>query len=88
MDKIYSLYVVSIEGDYQREGQFSSAEKAWQRNDDMGSRWCLYPIRVVVLEGKIVSCPLPGQFAEMFDAFCENLRTEPEFREYVSSFLS
>lgn len=27
---------------------FDTVREAWERNDDMGSRWCFYPIRVVI----------------------------------------
>lgn len=30
------------------DGMFSSIEEAWERNEDMGSRWVFYPFRLIV----------------------------------------
>ena len=33
---------------FSEDGCWNSIEQAWQRNDDMGSRWIFYPHRVIV----------------------------------------
>ena len=38
------------------DGMFSSIKEAWERNEDMGSRWVFYPFRVILdQEGTIAS---------------------------------
>lgn len=38
------------------DGMFGSIEEAWERNDEMGSRWAFYPFRVILdQEGTIAS---------------------------------
>lgn len=42
-----ALHVIALDGESIREGVFPSVEAAWERNEDMGSRWFFYPMRIV-----------------------------------------
>lgn len=46
----YSLVCMSFDGDYVIEGTFKTLEQAWERNENMGSRWVFYPFRFVSTE--------------------------------------
>ena len=49
------LICMSFDGDYVTEGQFKSVDEAWERSEDMGSRWYFYPFHFVTTEsGKTV----------------------------------
>ena len=37
------------------DGMFSSIEEAWERNEDMGSRWVFYPFRLIVDQNGIIA---------------------------------
>ena len=53
---------MSFDGSYVTEGRdFESVQAAWNRSEDMGSRWYFYPFHFVTTEsGKtIVSAPEP-----------------------------
>lgn len=50
----YQLICISPDGDCVREGTFNTKDEAWKRNNDMGSRWFFYPIRVLIATTKIV----------------------------------
>jgi hypothetical protein len=41
---------MSFDGEYVTEGEFDSINDAWQRANDMGSRWFFYPFHFVVTE--------------------------------------
>lgn len=45
--KTYSLKCLAPDGAAVREGDFPSIESAWDRSNDMGSRWFFYPVHVV-----------------------------------------
>jgi hypothetical protein len=46
---------MSFNGDYVTEGTFNSIQEAWERSEDMGSRWYFYPFHFVTTEsGKTV----------------------------------
>ena len=51
-----TLIVMSFDGEYKTEGKsFDSVESAWNRSNDMGSRWYFYPFHFVTTEtGKTV----------------------------------
>ena len=51
----YQLICLSPDGDSVTEGTFPTVDDAWSRNDNMGSRWFFYPIRVVIKTVRIVS---------------------------------
>mgnify|MGYP001560570993 CR=1 FL=1 len=55
--KKYKLAVIAPDGEYKTEGEFSTIEEAWDRNNDMGSRWFFYPFRVVVAGSVVRSTP-------------------------------
>lgn len=45
----YQLLCMSFDGDYVIERpEFESIEKAWEYNDDIGSKWYFYPFRFVI----------------------------------------
>jgi hypothetical protein len=49
------LICMSFDGDYVTEGTFDSTEDAWERSNDMGSRWFFYPFHFVTTEsGKTI----------------------------------
>jgi len=37
------------------DGMFSSVEAAWERNEDMGSRWVFYPFRLIVDQEGVIA---------------------------------
>ena len=51
------LIVMSFDGEYKTEGKnFPTTEAAWNRSNDMGSRWYFYPFHFVTTEtGKTIS---------------------------------
>jgi hypothetical protein len=53
----YKLIVMGFDGEYQTEGEFNSVSEAWDRSNDMGSRWYFYPWHFVVSGKTIVSAP-------------------------------
>jgi hypothetical protein len=53
----FDLLCFTVYGEMVKEGSFYSTEDAWERNNDMGSRWVFYPIRVVARNGIIVDFP-------------------------------
>lgn len=56
--KQYQLRCIAPDGEYKTEGEdFPSVESAWQRADDMGSRWFFYPVNVVTGKDRIISVP-------------------------------
>lgn len=77
---MYQLICLSIDGDYVTEGQFATVEDAWKRNDDMGSRWVFYPLRVVIKTVKIVSV---GN-----DLYVEGIGFNYQLGDYVGRNLS
>lgn len=49
------LICMSFDGDYVTEGQFDSIDQAWNRSNDMGSRWFFYPFHfVTTASGKTI----------------------------------
>jgi hypothetical protein len=42
------LICIAPDGEFVKEGNFDTTEDAWNRAEDMGSRWFFYPIHVVV----------------------------------------
>ena len=51
----YQLLVMGFDGEYKIEGLFPSISEAWDRSNDMGSRWYFYPWHFVVTEsGKTI----------------------------------
>ena len=51
----YQLLVMGFDGEYKIEGLFHSISEAWDRSNDMGSRWYFYPWHFVVTEsGKTI----------------------------------
>ncbi len=53
------LICIAPDGAFVKEGSFDTTEDAWNRAEDMGSRWIFYPIHVVTgAKGKrIVDVP-------------------------------
>lgn len=53
------LCCIAPDGEHQTEGRphdpYPSTESAWNRSNDMGSRWFFYPIHVVTSTGKIIA---------------------------------
>ena len=41
------LVCIAPDGEFVTEGAFQTTEDAWNRSEDMGSRWFFYPIHVV-----------------------------------------
>jgi hypothetical protein len=59
-----TLICMAFDGDYVTEGRdFQSVDAAWERSNDMGSRWFFYPFHFVMTEsGKtVVDAPEPLQ---------------------------
>lgn len=59
---MFQLICMSFDGEYVTEGDdFPTIAAAWQRADDMGSRWFFYPFCfVVTVSGKtIADAPSP-----------------------------
>jgi hypothetical protein len=49
------LICMSFDGDYVTEGEFQSPSEAWNRSNDMGSRWFFYPFHfVTTASGKTI----------------------------------
>jgi hypothetical protein len=46
----YRLVCLSFDGHYITEGSFASKDDAWERSDEMGSRWYFYPFHFVVTD--------------------------------------
>jgi hypothetical protein len=55
------LICMSFDGDYVTEGSFSSIDEAWNRSNDMGSRWFFYPFHfVTTASGKTIKSAPEG----------------------------
>lgn len=53
MKKQIALHCIAPDGEFITEGrEFPAIESAWNRNENMGSRWIFYPIHVVTTAGK------------------------------------
>lgn len=57
----YSLVCIAEDGEsktehniFSEDNCFDSIGEAWERNEDMGSRWIFYPIRCVVNQDGII----------------------------------
>jgi hypothetical protein len=48
---------MSPDGEFVTEGEFTSIQKAWERAEDMGSRWFFYPVCFVTGKKKIIDAP-------------------------------
>ena len=60
--KKYCLICMSFDGEYITEGsKFDSVQSAWDRSNDMGSRWHFYPFHFVTTGKTIVDAPEPMQ---------------------------
>lgn len=46
--KRYKLLCIAPDGETKTEGEYETIEEAWQRNENMGSRWFFYPFRAVI----------------------------------------
>jgi len=59
----YNLLCMGFDGDFQIEDNrgesFDSIEDAWERDNDMGSRWHFYPFRFVVTESNLTIADSP-----------------------------
>jgi hypothetical protein len=44
------LICMGFDGDHVTEGEFNSVNEAWERSEDMGSRWFFYPFHFVLTE--------------------------------------
>lgn len=42
-----ALHCLAPDGESVREGEFDSIAAAWERGQDMGSRWYFYPVQIV-----------------------------------------
>lgn len=51
------LVCIAPDGATITEGEFETTEQAWNRSEDMGSRWYFYPIHIVTGEKKIIDTP-------------------------------
>jgi hypothetical protein len=61
----YQLICMSFDGEYQRERpEFDTIEKAWEYENDLGSKWYFYPFHFVVSKETIRSSPWPLDFLE------------------------
>ena len=56
----YNLIVMSFDGEYKKEGQFDTIDQAWERSNDMGTRWFFYPFHFVTTEKTIVDSGIAG----------------------------
>jgi len=64
MNMKVKLICMAFDGRYVTEGEFDSVEQAWQRSDDMGSRWDFYPFHfVTTASGKTIK-DAPGILRE------------------------
>jgi hypothetical protein len=53
MKSQFALHCVAPDGESVTErNDFPSVESAWQRAEDMGSRWIFYPISIVTTAGR------------------------------------
>ena len=59
------LICMSFDGDYVTEGEgFETEAAAWERADDMGSRWYFYPFHFVTTESGLTVVDAPGPWTE------------------------
>lgn len=78
---MYKLICISTDGDtvtednvFRKDGFFETVEEAWERNDDMGSRWVFYPIRVIANEeDRSIASVCDGMSQEYIGAPLERL---------------
>ena len=76
---MYELICISADGEesvtehniFSDDGTFSTVEDAWERNENMGSRWFFYPIRIVVEKesDRIASGGCAGEIHESWEGF-------------------
>jgi hypothetical protein len=90
MKNNYHLKCLATDGEMVTEGRdFDSVSQAWERANEMGSRWIFYPVRVVTTEGGFIrgvpeGCPIDWMgrniktlcksFAGNEDAVCDYVR--------------
>jgi hypothetical protein len=51
---------------FSEDKTFSTIEEAWERNDDMGSRWVFYPFRFVVNADEKTIASVPEDFSHSY----------------------
>lgn len=80
----YQLICISPDGDTKQEGRdFTSIDYAWERNEDMGSRWVFFPMRVIAgpTGKRIVSVPT-GMYTDWIghsvSKLCLAIQNKPE----------
>ena len=73
----YTLRCFAIDGESVREGEFPTKQAAWDRSNDMGSRWFFYPVHFVFGPKRCVAAP--DEFAE-----CEGM-TVPEISAHLAA---
>lgn len=55
------LICMTFNGDSVTEGEFDSVNEAWERSEDMGSRWFFFPFHFVLTEtGKTIKDTFQG----------------------------
>lgn len=81
------LFVIAPDAEWKIEGEFKSIDEAWERNDNMGSRWFFYPFRLVAtnpsINAKIVSCPdklFEGKKVKTFLKALSNIKTDEDLQ--------
>lgn len=53
---MYKLICMAFDGEYVTEGEFKTIDEAWERSEDMGSRWFFYPFHFVLTSsGKTIA---------------------------------
>ena len=81
----YFLVCMAFDGDYVIEKDrfnpqgYDSIEAAWDRNEEMGSRWFFFPFRVVVDESNHVVSAADG-----YPTVVEGMNLD-EFKNFVPS---
>ena len=83
--KTYALRCLAPDGEYITErDDFPTIETAWNRANDMGSRWFFYPVGVVTSTGpsaiiRDVPCGMPKEWiGKRFARLCAAFATDSQ----------
>lgn len=70
---------MSFDGDYVTEGEFQSSNEAWNRSNDMGSRWFFYPFHI--RQPKINRGRLPCRATQAVRGSKVNMKTQTQHNQ-------
>jgi hypothetical protein len=88
-----TLICIAPDGEFVCENKFKTINEAWERSNDMGSRWYFYPVHVVTsgnkMKSRISAVPdgMPNEWIgktikSLVDAFKANSQAIVQYLEH------